>query len=119
MYWGWRQGDFKGQRFAARVKYGVDASFRVAGKYTISFIKESGVNLKIDGVTLMVGENEVATLKNPTVSGDTTSFEYTLTREYKGKISSMVVRGSSDANGGSSGKIKIVRQILRPRKDAP
>ena len=118
VYWGWRQGDFKGSPFKTQIKYGVDSSFRNAGKYTISFIKESGVALKIDGLAIMSGDTEVAALKNPTVAGDTTSFEFDLKRAYRGKITSMIVRGSTDAAGGSSGKIKIRRHVLRPRKSS-
>ncbi|MBO6167559.1 MAG: hypothetical protein J6P13_04315 [Kiritimatiellae bacterium] len=117
VYWGWRQGDFKGQRFATPVKYGVDAAFQRPGKYTISFIKESGVNLKIESVVLMAAKEEVATLEKPQISGDTTSFEYTLPTQLRGRIVSMVVKGSTDAAGGSSGKIKIERQTLKPRKE--
>jgi len=117
VYWGWRQGDFKGSRFATTVKYGVDAAFQRPGKYTISFVKESGVNLKFDSVVLMAGEEEAGTLSKPAVAGDTTSFEYTLTGQYRGRITTMVVKGSTDAAGGTSGKIKIERQTLKPRKE--
>ena len=118
VYWGWHQGDFKGSPFKATIRYGVDCSFAVQGKYTISFIKQSGVSLKIDSVTLYAGKDEVATLKNPTVSGDTTSFDFELKRAHRGRLTAMEVKGSSDPSGGSTGRIEIRRHVLKPRKDA-
>ncbi|MBQ6457210.1 MAG: hypothetical protein IJJ51_00225 [Kiritimatiellae bacterium] len=117
VYWGWHKGDFKGPKLDATVKYGVGWSFQKPGKYTITFEKDSGVNLKIDSLVLKCGDEDVATLKNPTVAGDKTVFEYALPRAYaKGKITAMVVKGSADPAGNSTGSIKIHRQILKPRK---
>ncbi len=117
IYWGWHKGDFKGPKLDATVKYGVGWSFQKPGRYTITFEKDYGVNLKIDSVVLKCGNEEVATLKNPVIAGSSTTFNYTLPRAYaKGRITSMVVRGSADAAGDSTGSIRIHREILRPRK---
>lgn len=117
VYWGWHKGDFKGPKLDTPVKYGVGWSFQKPGKYTITFDKKFGVNLKIDSLVLVCGKDEVATIKNPTIAGDKTIFEYNLPRAYaKGRISAMIVKGSADPTGNSEGTITIHRQILKPRK---
>lgn len=117
VYWGWHKGDFTGSRFTQTVKYGVDQAFPKAGKYTIRFANESGSPVKFESVTLMAGKVAVKTLKNPSCDLGAYTFEFDLTREYRGKITSMVVKGDAPATGDSSGKIAIVRSVLRPRKE--
>ena len=117
-YWGWRKGDFKGQKFSVPIKYGASNSFPRQGKYTISFIKSYGANFKIDSLSIMAGKNEIASLKNPAQSGNTTSFDFEMKRAWRGKITAIVVQGSSDAEGNSAGDIKITRHVLRPRKES-
>ena len=117
VYWGWHKGDFTGSRFTQTVKYGVGQAFPKAGKYTIRFANESGSPVKFESVTLMAGKVAVKTLKNPSCDLGAYTFEFDLTREYRGKITSMVVKGDAPATGDSSGKIAIARSVLRPRKE--
>lgn len=117
VYWGWHPGDFKGLRFTQTVKYGVGHSFPKAGRYTIRFVTEGGAPVKVESVTLFAGKEEVKTLKNPTVQPNVTTFEYELPSRYRGKLTSMVVKGDAPATGDSTGKIEITRQVLRPRKE--
>lgn len=117
VYWGWQKGDFKGARFTQTVKYGVGHAFPKTGRYTIRFANESGAPVKFESVTLMAGKEAVKTLKNPAFDLGAYTFEFDLTREYRGKITSMVVKGDAPATGDSSGKIAIARSVLRPRKE--
>lgn len=120
VYWGWRNGDFKGARFSTTVKYGVSHSFPKEGEYTIAFASNPGTSpVKIESVAVMVGKETVTTLKNPKFENGATVFEYKLPREYRGKVSSLMVRGDGPADGASSGKISINRRVLRPRKEVP
>lgn len=117
VYWGWHKGDFTGARFTQTVKYGVGHAFPKTGRYTIRFANESGAPVKFESVTLMAGKEAVKTLKNPAFDLGAYTFEFDLTREYRGKITSMVVKGDAPATGDSSGKIAIARTVLRPRKE--
>ena len=120
VYFGWRKGDFKGSRFATDVVYGVQYSFNKVGHYTIAFDKDGGSSgqLKIESIELKAGDEVVATLKTPAYELNRTSFEYDLKRENRGRITSITVKGQADDGAGTSGKILIKRQVLRPRKAA-
>lgn len=117
-YWGWRQGDFKGPKLAQTVKFGISHSFARPGRYTITFDCDAGGSgLKIESLQLFAGKEMVAKLDKPQTTSRTTTFEYTLPREYaKGRITSMQVNGLADNAGNSNGKIQIVRQVLKARK---
>lgn len=117
VYWGWHKGDFSGTRFSQSIRYGVSHSFPKVGKYTLRFANESGAPVKFESVTLMAGKEVVKALKNPTVENNDYVFEYDLPREYRGKITSMVVKGDAPTTGDSAGKITITRRVLRPRKE--
>ncbi|MCR5413720.1 MAG: hypothetical protein K6F50_03200 [Kiritimatiellae bacterium] len=121
VYWGWHNGDFKGQNFSKSVKYGVDWAFPLAGKYKIKFVNSAGTPVKIGSITLYAGKGKsrkaVASLKNPEVDGSSYVFEMKLPRAYRGKMTSMLVKGDAPADGVSSGQILIERQVLRPRKE--
>ena len=120
VYWGWRPEDFKGKRFSTTVKYGVSHSFPKEGDYTISFVPNPGsAPVRFESVVLMVGKDVVATLKNPRAEDSSTVFEYKLPREYRSRISSLVVRGDAPDGGTAGGRIVIVRRVLRPRKEVP
>ena len=119
VYWGWRKGDFKGPKMATTVKYGVDCSFPKTGRYTVSFIRDEGCAdaPRIESVLLYAGKELALTLDKPQTVGNTTTFEVDIRREHRGRLTSMVVKGSAGASGESSGKISIVRRVLRARKD--
>ena len=118
-YWGWRPGDFKGPKLSETVKFGVGHYLSRPGAYTITFECESGATPKIESVQLFAGKELVAKLDKPQVDGRKTTFRYDLKREYaKGRITSMRVLGTADNGGASKGQIRIVRKILRDRKDA-
>jgi len=118
-YWGWHNGDFKGPKLNATVKYGVGHSFRQPGKYAIRFVRDAGSSdvPRIESVTLFAGEEEVATLNKPQADGSATAFAFDLRREYRGRLTAMVVKGTAGPEGNSSGKIEIKRNVLRPRKE--
>ena len=120
VYWGWRKGDFKGPKLNTTVKYGVDCSFPKAGHYTVSFVRDANMPdvPRIESVSLYAGKELVATLDKPQTVGLTTSFETDIRREYRGKITSMTVKGSAGASGDSSGRIRIERRVLRARKES-
>lgn len=105
-YWGWHQGDFKGPQINAEIKYGVSYAFRRAGEYTIDFEPDGG-NINIQSVGLYAGDEEIAVLRKQ-------PFTFKLERAYAGKIDKLVVKGTTGSD--TSGKIKIHRQVLRPRK---
>ena len=107
VYWGWHRGDFAPPRFAATVRYGVANAFAQPGDYTIAFEPEGGGSVNVESVTLKAGDEEVATLKKP-------PFAFKVTRELAGRIGSMTVRGTTGTDG--AGAIRVVRQVLRPRK---
>ncbi len=108
-YWGWRKGDFPPGKFTVEIKYGVSHSFSKAGDYTIAFDRTEGAGLTIESISLYRGDEEVAKIKEQ-------PFTYKLERAYAGRLTKMVVRGTS--GGDSAGKIVIERQVLKPRKEA-
>ncbi len=127
-YFGWRKGDFKGS-MKQLVKYGVDYKFPKAGLYTLTFACDdsSSEKPKFEEVDLLMENRdktdkdkkyEVAlTLKNPIVEGNSTTFEFQLEPRYRKRIKAMLVKGMAGTSGYSSGKISIVRRVLRPRKE--
>lgn len=117
-YWGWHDGDFRGPQFKTTVKYGVSHRFAHQGEYSIRFVNNGGSPVKVDSVTLYSGNEVVKALKNPSVEGGVYSFEYTLPRAYRGRITSMLVKGDAPASGNSTGGIEIRRRVLRPRREA-
>ena len=119
VYWGWHKGDFKGPKLAATVKYGVDCSFPKAGRYTLSFVRDDGCSdaPRIDSVSLYAGKELVVTLDKPKTVGNETTFETDVRREHRGRINTLVVKGTAGASGDSSGKIRIVRRVLKARKE--
>ncbi len=117
VYWGWHKGDFRGARFTETVKFGVGHKFPKTGKYKIRFINSEGSPVKFESVTVMSGKDVVKALKNPTVEQNTYTFDFDLTREYRGRITSLVVKGDAPATGDSNGTIEIKRTVLRPRKE--
>jgi len=118
-YWGWHQGDFKGPKLNATVKYGMKHSFRTPGKYTIRFCRDVNASdvPRIESVTLFAGDEEVAVLNKPKVEGLVTSFDFDLKREWRGRLTTMVVKGTAGPEGNSNGDIEIKRVVLRPRKE--
>ena len=129
VYWGWRKGDFKGSNFSVPVKYGADYAFTRPGKYKITFQNDSGtLQTKINSVSLMIGDEPYLVLSKPTVQPggvfefDATvksdAFGYNAEREYKCKFTALLVKGDAPQDGGSTGKIRVERQILKPRKVA-
>ncbi len=107
-YWGWHKGDIPPGKFTIEIKYGVSHSFSKAGDYTIAFERTEGAALTIESISLYRGNEEVAKIKEP--------FTYKLERANAGRLTKMVVRGTS--GGDSTGKIVIERQVLKPRKEA-
>lgn len=107
-YWGWRKGDFPAGKFSTEVKYGVTHAFPLPGDYTIEFERTSGAQVTVESVTLYRGKEEVETLKPP--------FEVKIDRAHAGKLTKMVVHGTS--GGESEGRINIARKVLKPRKEA-
>lgn len=107
-YWGWKEGDIPVGKIDTTVKFGVGYAFRRPGRYTIELIPNGGTDpLKIDSITLMYKDEEYKKItKAP--------FEVDIDRQYAGKLTSMVIKGQSAAN--TSGKFRIHRQVLRPRK---
>lgn len=106
-YWGWRVGDIPAGKFKTSVKYGISHSFARAGEYAISFEVTGGAALTVESVALYSGEEKVAKLTGP-------SFVFKLSRENAGRLTKMVFSGTSA--GESSGRIRIKRNVLRPRK---
>ena len=106
-YWGWHKGDFKGPQLNATVKYGVKHSFRKPGEYEIKFEPTEG-NITVSSVTLMIGDEEVTTLKKE-------PFTVKVDRRNAGRINRLVVKGTTGSD--SEGKIKIHRRVLKPRKE--
>ena len=119
-YWGWHTGDFKGPKLAQTVKYGVGHSFAQAGHYTIRFVRDAGAGdaPRFESVRLLAGKEEVAVLNKPQVEGNATTFEVDIRREHRGRLTALQVRGSAGPEGNSSGKIEVLRRVLRARKDA-
>lgn len=112
-YWGWRRGDIPSGKFETTLKYGVQHAFSKPGEYTIEFERTDGAAIKFDSISLYKGKEEVlkATAKTPN-----DPFVVKLERAAAGRLTHMVLRGTS--GGETSGKIKIVRTILKPRKVA-
>lgn len=108
-YWGWRKGDIPSGKFATTVKYGAKYSFMRPGEYTISFERTDGAAFKVDSVALYRGKEEVAKVSRE-------PFVVNLERGDAGKITHMVINGTS--GGETAGKINIKRTILKPRKEA-
>ena len=106
-YWGWHKGDFKGPQFNTTVKYGVKHSFRKPGEYEIKFEPTEG-NITVSSVTLMIGDEEVTTLKKE-------PFTVKVDRRNAGRINRLVVKGTTGSD--SEGKINIHRRVLKPRKE--
>lgn len=107
-YWGWRKGDIPTGKFTTEVKYGVTHSFPKAGEYSVSFEKTDGANVTVESVAFYRKDDEVARLtKAP--------FVLKLDRANAGRLTKMVVSGTS--GGESAGKIRIERNVLRPRKE--
>ena len=107
VYWGWKKGDFPSGKYELKIKYGITHSFYKAGEYTIDFVKESGGDPRIENLSIYCGSEEVAKLKPP--------FVWKMEKAYAGKVTHIVVRGTS--GGDSSGKINIHRKVLRDRDE--
>lgn len=108
-YWGWKRGDIPSGRFDIPVKYGVSHAFRMPGEYTITPERLEGAAIKFDSITLYKGDEEVAKLTRE-------PFVVKIERRYAGKLTHMVLKGTS--GGECSGKFNIKRTILKPRKEA-
>ena len=108
-YWGWRKGDFPAGKFEVTVKYGVGYSFPRAGEYTISFDRTDGASLTVENVTLYRGDEVVAEMKRA-------PFVFTLKRADAGKLTHMVLKGTS--GGSSTGTFRIERTVLKSRKES-
>lgn len=111
-YWGWRKGDIPKGQFETTLKYGVGHSFSKPGEYTVSFDRTDGAAVKFDSISLFKGKEEVAKL---TAKSPNDPFVVKIDRTVAGKLTHMVLRGTS--GGESSGRINIVRTVLRPRKE--
>ena len=96
-------------KFNVPIKYGVTHSFPKAGEYEISFKRTDGAAITVTGVTFYNGKTEVVKLTSE-------PFILKLDRAYAGKLTHMVISGTS--GGESSGKIEIRRNVLKPRKEA-
>ena len=107
-YWGWRKGDIPTGKFTTEIKYGVGHSFPKAGEYSIAFERTEGASLAVDSVSLYRGEEEVAKLTRP-------PFVFKLDRANAGRLTKMTIRGT--AGGATAGRIRIEREVLRPRKE--
>lgn len=109
VYWGWRKGDFAPPRFDVTVKFGVRRAFALEGDYAVEFDPDGSGALAVEEVVLMSGDREIASAKGPAPS-------FSLPRDKAGAATSMRVRGRAAAD--TSGRITVVRRILRPRKAA-
>lgn len=107
-YWGWRKNDIPTGRFETVVKYGVPYSFSRPGEYTISFDRIDGANVTFENVILYRGDEAVVELKRA-------PFVFNLDRTNAGRLTKMVLKGTS--GGPSTGKFRIERTILKPRKE--
>lgn len=106
-YWGWKRGDFPVGKLDATIKFGVGYAFRRPGKYTIELIPDSGNDpIRVQSITLMYKDQVYKELKAP--------FEVDIDRQYAGKLTTMVLKGQSNAD--TSGKFRIHRKVLKPRK---
>lgn len=113
-YWGWRRGDIPKGKFETTLKYGVTHSFSKAGDYTITFERTEGAAITFDSISLCKGKEEIAKLTKKEPGKE--AFTVTLDRAAAGKLTHMILRGTS--GGETVGQIKIERTILKPRKEA-
>ncbi len=117
LYWGWKAGDLKGNRLDTTIAYGVSYKLGRAGRYVFSVIPQKGPAPQVREIVLF-GKDETTpllTVKNPESVNGETRFSFALTREQARAVEKLVLKGTADADGASSGRFRIVRQAFPPR----